>query len=247
MSVHVMVRFGRWQEIIDAPLPDDPELYPVSTAMCHYASGVAHASLKQFRDADRERQLFHDSLRRIPSHRRVFNNTARSILAVGEKMLDGELEYHKGNHEAGYAHLREAVDRDDNLEYIEPWAWMHPPRHALAALLAEQGHYVEAEQVCRGRFGPERPDSTVRPAPGQCLGAARPGGMSPAARRGRGTGRRAGKARIRDGACGRADHVFLHVSSHGRRAGRLLPARGWRRLTAITTRTRVINTRGKTA
>lgn len=153
MGVHATVRFGRWQEIIDAPLPDDPELYPVSTAMIHYAKGVAHASLKQFRDADRERQLFHDSLRRIPAQRKVFNNTARSILAVGEKMLDGELEYHKGNHELGYAHLREAVDRDDNLEYIEPWAWMHPPRHALAALLAEQGHYGEAEQVCRDDLG----------------------------------------------------------------------------------------------
>ena len=153
MSVHVMVRFGRWQEIIDAPLPDDPELYPVSTAMVHYARGVAHASLKQFRDADRERQLFHGSLRRIPSQRRVFNNSAHGILAVGEKMLDGELEYHKGNRELGYAHLREAVDRDDNLEYIEPWAWMHPPRHALAALLAEQGHYGEAEQVCRDDLG----------------------------------------------------------------------------------------------
>ena len=68
-------------------------------------------------------------------------------------MLDGELEYHKGNHEIAYAHLREAVDRDDNLEYIEPWAWMHPPRHALAALLAEQGHYGEAEQVCRDDLG----------------------------------------------------------------------------------------------
>ena len=141
MSVHVMVRFGRWREIIATPLPDDPELYLVSTAMHHYAKGVAHASLKQFADADRERTLFHDSLNRIPSQRKVFNNAARSILAVGEKMLDGELEYHKGNHEVGYAHLREAVDRDDNLEYIEPWAWMHPPRHALAALLAEQGQF----------------------------------------------------------------------------------------------------------
>ena len=55
MSMHVMVRFGRWQEIIDAPLPDDPELYLVSTAMHHYAKGVAHASLKQFEEADRER------------------------------------------------------------------------------------------------------------------------------------------------------------------------------------------------
>jgi len=153
MSVHVMVRFGRWQEIIDAPLPDDPELYLVSTAMHHYAKGVAHASLKQFEDADRERQLFHDGVSRIPLRRKIFNNSARSVLAVGEKMLDGELEYHKGNHDVAYTHLREAVDRDDNLEYVEPWAWMHPPRHALAALLAEQDHYGEAEQVCRDDLG----------------------------------------------------------------------------------------------
>ena len=153
MGVHVMVRFGRWRDIIDAPLPDDPELYLVSTAMSHYAKGVAHASLRQFDDADRERRLFHDSLGRIPSQRKVFNNSALSILAVGEKMLDGEFEYHRGNHEIGYAHLREAVDRDDNLEYIEPWAWMHPPRHALAALLAEQGHFAEAEAVYRDDLG----------------------------------------------------------------------------------------------
>jgi tetratricopeptide (TPR) repeat protein len=153
MTLHVMVRFGRWQEIIDAPLPDDQELYLVSTAMCHYAKGVAHASLKQFGDAEQQRRLFHDSLGRIPPQRKVFNNSALGILAVGEKMLDGELEYHKGNHELAYAHLREAVHRDDNLEYIEPWAWMHPPRHALAALLAEQGHYSEAEEVCRDDLG----------------------------------------------------------------------------------------------
>jgi len=68
-------------------------------------------------------------------------------------MLDGELEYHKGNHAAAYAHLRESVARDDNLEYTEPWAWMHPPRHALAALLSEQGHYEEAEEVYRTDLG----------------------------------------------------------------------------------------------
>jgi tetratricopeptide (TPR) repeat protein len=153
MTLHVMVRFGRWQRIIDAPLPDDPELYLVSTAMHHYARGVACAALKRFAEAEEARRLFHESVRRIPSDRKVFNNTARSILAVGEKMLDGELEYHRGNHERAYADLREAVDRDDNLEYLEPWPWMHPPRHALAALLAEQGHYGEAEQVYRDDLG----------------------------------------------------------------------------------------------
>ena len=68
-------------------------------------------------------------------------------------MLDGELEYHKGNRELAYTCLREAVTRDDNLEYVEPWAWMHPPRHALAALLAEQGHFAEAEGIYRDDLG----------------------------------------------------------------------------------------------
>jgi tetratricopeptide (TPR) repeat protein len=72
---------------------------------------------------------------------------------VGEKMLDGELEYHRGNHERAYDDLRESVRRDDSLEYIEPWAWMHPPRHALAALLLEQGHCDEAEAVYRDDLG----------------------------------------------------------------------------------------------
>lgn len=150
---HVQVRFGRWHDIINEPLPDDPELYPVSTAMAHYAKGVAHASLKNVEQAERERQRFKDSVARIPSDRRFFNNWAHDILAVGEKMLDGELEYRKGNYDTAYAYLRESVDRDDNLQYIEPWAWMHPPRHALAALLAEQGHYGEAEEIYRDDLG----------------------------------------------------------------------------------------------
>src|SRR3981081_3543417 len=79
--------------------------------------------------------------------RRFFNNMAHDVFGVAEKMLDGELQYHLGNHEVAYEHLRESVRRDDNLEYIEPWAWMHPPRHALAGLLMEPGHYREAEQI----------------------------------------------------------------------------------------------------
>jgi tetratricopeptide (TPR) repeat protein len=153
MKTHVMVRFGRWQEIIDEPLLDDPELYLVSTAMQHYAKGIAHATLKSFGRADKEHELFQASLRRIPSHRRFFNNPAHAILAVGEAMLEGEVEYHKGNYDVAFVHLRESVRRDDNLEYIEPWAWMHPPRHALAALLMEQGHEGEAEQIYRDDLG----------------------------------------------------------------------------------------------
>jgi hypothetical protein len=153
MRMHVLVRFGRWQEIVVAPMPDDPKLYCVSTAMYHYAKGVAYAALKNFDAAEGQRELFHTAVARIPDDRKFFNNAAIETLSVGEKMLDGELEYHRGNYDLAFVHLRESVVRDDNLEYTEPWAWMHPPRHALAALLSEQGHFAEAELVYRADLG----------------------------------------------------------------------------------------------
>ncbi len=153
MMMHVLIRFGRWQDIVDAPMPECPVLYCVSTAMHHYAKGVAYAALKQFDAAKEQRALFHETLRRIPSDRKFFNNNAVVMLGIAEKMLDGELEYHMGNYTIAYEHLRESVDRNDKLAYSEPWAWMHPPRHALAALLMEQVHYVEAEEVYRTDLG----------------------------------------------------------------------------------------------
>ena len=153
MKIHVLVRFGKWQEIVDAPMPERPELYCVSTSMHHYGKTIAHAALKNFDKAEQEKEAFYNSLKRISPSRKLFNNPALKTLAVGEKMLLGELEYHKGNYEAAYAHLRESVQRCDDLHYSEPWPWMHPPRHALGALLLEQGHYKEAEDVYRSDLG----------------------------------------------------------------------------------------------
>ena len=68
-------------------------------------------------------------------------------------MLDGEIEYRRGHYDAAFAHLRRAVELDDNLLYDEPWAWMQPTRHALGALLLEQGHVEEAEAVYRADLG----------------------------------------------------------------------------------------------
>jgi hypothetical protein len=38
---------------------------------------------------------------RVPESRRVHNNRSFNLLEVAEAMLDGELEYRKGNHDAG--------------------------------------------------------------------------------------------------------------------------------------------------
>jgi tetratricopeptide (TPR) repeat protein len=153
MKMHVLIRFGRWPDIIDTPLPADPELYCVSTAMIRYAKGVACAAMGRVGEAAGHRAQFEVAVGRVPESRTVFNNTCRDVLGVAAAMLDGELEYRQGHYDQAFAHLRRAVELDDGLPYDEPWAWMQPARHAYGALLLEQDRVAEAEAVYRADLG----------------------------------------------------------------------------------------------
>ena len=79
----------------------------------------------------------------------MHNSEHNGVLDVAEAVLNGEIEYFKGNIQQAFQHLRLAVERDLNLAYDEPWGWMMPARHVLGALLLEQGEAVEAEAVYR--------------------------------------------------------------------------------------------------
>lgn len=153
MKMHALIRFGRWQEIIDEPLPENEKLFCVTTAVKHYAKGVAHAALGNIEAAEEHRARFADAVERVPPTRYVFNNTCLDILAIAGEMLNGEVEYRKGNVDVAFAHLRRSVELDDSLPYDEPWGWMQPTRHALGALLLEQGRVEEAEAVYRADLG----------------------------------------------------------------------------------------------
>ncbi|QTI70519.1 tetratricopeptide repeat protein [Gordonia polyisoprenivorans] len=161
VGIHVDVRFGRWQHLINRALPADPDLYCATTAMVHYGKGVAHSALGHVDDAERERERFIAALSRVAPTRTLFNNTCSDILAVAGAMLDGELEYRKGNHDNAFAHLRRAIELDDTLPYDEPWGWMQPTRHAYGALLLEQDHVSEAAAVYRADLGLD--DTLPRP------------------------------------------------------------------------------------
>ena len=153
MRVHVLIRFGRWADILATPMPADPQLYGVTTAMLHYARGVAFSATGQIDEAGSERELLRSAVDRVPPTRTLFNNTCLDILAVASSMLDGELEYRKGAHDLAFAALERAIDLDDNLPYDEPWGWMQPTRHAYGALLLERGRVEEAEAVYRADLG----------------------------------------------------------------------------------------------
>jgi tetratricopeptide (TPR) repeat protein len=153
MKSHVLIRFGRWREILAQELPEDRELYCNTVATIHYAKGVAHAALGEVEEAGRERERFLAAKARVPESRLLHNNTCRDLLAIAEAMLEGEIAYRRGEHDAAFAHLRRSVALDDALPYDEPWGWIQPTRHALGALLLEQGRVEEAEAVYREDLG----------------------------------------------------------------------------------------------
>jgi tetratricopeptide (TPR) repeat protein len=153
MKQHVLIRFGQWEAILAQDLPDDSKLYSVTTAMMHYARTVAFANLGEIINAQTERDRFYNACGEVQETRMLFNNTCQDILKVAEQMLLGELAYKSGHHEQAFGHLRRSVELDDTLPYDEPWGWMQPTRHALGALLIEQGQYEEAEAVYRADLG----------------------------------------------------------------------------------------------
>lgn len=153
MGPHILIRFGRWDEAMALELPSDPDLYRTLTATTHYARAIGFAATGLVEQAEAEEQLFLAAKNRIPDTRLMHNNRVVDLIEIATEMLRGEIEYRKENYDAAFAHLRRSVALDDSLPYDEPWGWMQPTRHALGALLFEQGHVSEAETVYREDLG----------------------------------------------------------------------------------------------
>ncbi|CAK7204902.1 hypothetical protein SEUCBS139899_007664 [Sporothrix eucalyptigena] len=151
---HALIRFGRWDDVLRWPLPADQELFSATTAMVYYARGIAYAVLGRIPEAEEAQTQFEAARLRVPPTRlNALPVLEKDVLLVAQAMLAGELAYRKGDVETAFTHLREAVAAEDKLPYSDPPAWMQPSRHALGALLLEQGRVDEAEQVYRDDLG----------------------------------------------------------------------------------------------
>jgi tetratricopeptide (TPR) repeat protein len=167
MPWHVMIRFGKWDEILTEPMQTEKDAFPATIATQHYARGVAYASKGMVPEAEAEQVLFKEALTNPALAGRLMHNNLMyqdpaegpSILNVNAAILEAEIEYRrqflaKANGEgydftAAFDELRRGVDLSLNLAYNEPWGQMQPVRHILGALLFEQGEIEEAEAVYR--------------------------------------------------------------------------------------------------
>jgi tetratricopeptide (TPR) repeat protein len=144
---HVMIRFGKWEDILAEPAP--PEKRPVMTALHHYSRGIAFSALGRTGEAKAEIAQFEACLPSIPEDWWVFSNKLSDVLPIARHMLDGELAYREGRLEEAWAALEAGVAAEDKLAYDEPPGWMIPVRHAFGALLLEAGEAARAETLYR--------------------------------------------------------------------------------------------------
>lgn len=147
VTLHVMIRFGKWDEILREP--EKAEYRRMFNASRHYARGIALAALGRISEARHEQRLFEESAAKIPEDWVVGNNSASDVMNVARHMLEGEIAYREGRTEHAFSQLRTAVALEDVLSYDEPPGWMQPVRHALGALLMAEDRPTEAEIVYR--------------------------------------------------------------------------------------------------
>lgn len=147
MPIEVLVRFGRWDDVLAAPEP--PDYLPIARALRRGSRGIAFAAKGELDKASEEQQAFLAAAKLVPEEARVGNNSAADVLAVARHLLAGEILVRTPQSDQGISELYEAVKCEDRLRYSEPPDWIHPTRHALGATLLTLGKDAEAEKVYR--------------------------------------------------------------------------------------------------
>ncbi|MGB8341133.1 MAG: hypothetical protein WCE51_06050 [Chthoniobacterales bacterium] len=149
MPLEVLVRFGRWDEILAEP-DNYPDYMPFTRAFHQAARAVALAAKREPDKARKAQGIFLERKKLVPKDDFIWgNNSCEAILDVVTPMAEGEVLVAEGKIDEGVAQLRTAVAAEDGLKYDEPPGWLIPVRHSLGAVLMRNRKFAEAEQVYR--------------------------------------------------------------------------------------------------
>jgi tetratricopeptide (TPR) repeat protein len=146
-STLMLVRFRRWDDILKLPQADPSR--PATSAVQHFARGMAYAATGKVENASNELKALVEARKTISAEASFGLNSASSILQIAEDVLNARIATAKHDNDAAIAFLRKAVEMQDSLAYDEPPAWFLPVRESLGGALMLKGDYVEAEKTFR--------------------------------------------------------------------------------------------------
>jgi tetratricopeptide (TPR) repeat protein len=141
----VLVRFQRWDDILNLPAPDAS--LPAAQAFWRYARGVAFSAKGAIPQAQAERQELGAFVGRPTAA--SGDHLPAAVLTLALEVLDARLAAAQADRKAAISHWRQAVEIQDTLPYSEPPDWYYPVRESLGGELARDRQYQEAEKVFR--------------------------------------------------------------------------------------------------
>lgn len=135
-----LVTFGRWDDVLQQPLP--PSDLPYASTMAHYARGVAFAATGKWADAGTE-------LDAVKQAAATTTDDNKPVFDIAMHALMGEMAARRGQLDDAATHFKAAMTIEDGILYFEPPSWYYPIRHSLGPVLLRAGRPAEAEQLYR--------------------------------------------------------------------------------------------------
>jgi tetratricopeptide (TPR) repeat protein len=143
----IQVRFSDWDAILKTPAPDAK--LPTTTALWHFARGMANAATGKLEDATGESQALLAAKQVISPQATIGMSPASRILDIATQVLDAKIATAKHDYESAIKLLEKAVAVEDTLDYIEPPDWYLPIQESLGGVLLAKGDYTQAEKAFR--------------------------------------------------------------------------------------------------
>jgi tetratricopeptide (TPR) repeat protein len=153
--------FSAHAQFSDTPtilsLKQPSEQFPFVKGFWHYARGVAFAKVQDAANARNEVKAIEQLIASADmSSLEAQFLPAKTILTLAKNIVEARIAQSGNDLATAEKHLREAVELESSIPYMEPPYWYYPVRQTLAAVLLQQGRASEATEMFKAALK-ERP------------------------------------------------------------------------------------------
>jgi tetratricopeptide (TPR) repeat protein len=155
--LRMLVRFERWEDILDGKTLPDNGGFIVFDAWRHFALGLARLGKGDVAAARVELEMLEAEIARLknelPNQKNApqYGVQVRQTLALPVALLElqGRIFAREGKADQAIASLRQALEAEINVGYSEPPLYPHPMEEVLGQTFLELSRWAEAEQMFR--------------------------------------------------------------------------------------------------
>ena len=149
LKIHVLLRFGRWKEILQESVPAVDGSRPFTRAVVLYGRVVALASLERVAEAKAEYEVLLPALQQIPASTSLFGLSVTAVTKIMDRVASAHVSFRQGHAEESFVSFRQAMVLEDSLRVDNNLhrrlIWPESVRHTLGALLL---HCKQTNEAC---------------------------------------------------------------------------------------------------